>query len=236
MRLLYIILYIALPALLLCGCDEGDINPSSIQYNKDGRSVRLKGNIKGLDQWSSKYSLRLASFDDDSSYPILSKEVSASEDGTVDMRMTGISDDATKVELCVLDRLRRRVFTLKEVDITSVSDTVYMDVGTLDGSMFGVMQTQVFDNLCIGCHRDGENPSAQLTLTQGKSYASLVNKASYKDNGAILAKPYDSGSSVLYQLMVSSLQEWHMPHKDIIKESSVKEYIREWIESGCPGE
>jgi len=231
---LRIVLCVALPALTFCSCDEGDIVPPAVQYNKDGRTVRLSGKIKGLDNWSSEYSLRVASFKEGSQTPVLSKVVTAGADGVVDLRMTGISEDATKVELCVLDRLRRRVFTLSEVDITSVRDTVYMDVGTLDGSMFGIMQTQVFDNLCIGCHRDGTNPSAQLTLTQGKSYASLVGRPSYKDNGTVLAKPYDSGNSVLYQLLVSSPAEWHMPHADIVKETSVKEFIREWIESGCP--
>ena len=217
----------------LVSCDSGDIVPKSVEYSQEGRTAQLTGTITGLDGWSSKYTLRVASFNEDGDSPILSKVVTSDADGKVNMLLSHISDDATKVELCVLDRLRHRVFTLQEIDITNVSDTVHMDVGTLDASMFGLLQKKVFDERCISCHRNSENPSGQLNLTVGKSYASLVGKASYKYDDRILVKPYDGANSVLYQLMESNLEEWRMPHADIIKEENIRLYIRDWIDNGA---
>lgn len=217
----------------IVSCDEGDIRPNIIRYNQNGRTVCLSGKMAGLDAWSSKFSLRIASFNNESDYAILSKVVTADRDGNVDLMLTGISDDATRVDLCVLDRLRQKVFTIAETDITAVSDTAYMDVGVVDASMFGIMQTQIFDKLCVGCHRDGTNPSGQLTLTAGNSYAALVGRHSYKYEDRILVRPGDAPSSVLYRLLISNPEEWHMPHADIVKETSAKEYVREWISGGA---
>ena len=220
-------------SLCLVSCDSGDIIPKTIVYGKDGRTARLTGTIMGLDRWSSKYSLRIASFNEESDSPLLSKVVTAEADGKVDLLLSQISDDATKVELCVLDRLRHRVFTLIERDITNVSDTVRMDVGTMDASMFDMLQDKLFDERCISCHRNGENPSGQLCLTKGKSYAALVNRPSYKYDDRILVKPNDGLNSVLYQLMESNLTEWRMPHADIIKEENIRLFIRDWIDNGA---
>ena len=67
---------------------------------------------------------------------------------------------------CVLDRLRHRVFTLKQLDITNVSDTAYIQLDNLSPSMF-------------------------------------------------------------------NLQDWHMPHADIIKEENIKTFIKDWIDNGA---
>lgn len=39
--------------------------------------------------------------------------------------------------------------------------------------------------------------------------------------------------SVLYQLMVENLQDWRMPHADIIKEENIKTFIKDWIDNGA---
>ena len=91
--------------------------------------------------------------------PILSKLISTDENGNVDLVLSGISNDATKVEVCVFDRLRHRVFTLKQLDITNVSDTAY--------------------------------------------------------------------------IQLDNLQDWRMPHADIIKEENIKTFIKDWIDNGA---
>lgn len=86
-------------------------------------------------------------------------EVEYEKGGNVDLVLSGISNDATKVEVCVLDRLRHRVFTLKQLDITNVSDTAY--------------------------------------------------------------------------IQLDNLQDWRMPHADIIKEENIKTFIKDWIDNGA---
>lgn len=223
----------ALCVLTLWACDSGDIYPKTHVYNQNGRTVVLTGKVTGLDDWSAKYSLRIASFNDEDDSPILSKLISTDENGNVDLVLSGISNDATKVEVCVLDRLRHRVFTLKQLDITNVSDTAYIQLDNLNASMFNLLQTEVFDIRCISCHRNSANPSGQLNLTTGKSYAALVGKSSYKFSDRMLVEPYDGQNSVLYQLMVENLQDWRMPHADIIKEENIKTFIKDWIDNGA---
>lgn len=225
--------FVILLLTVLGACDSGDIRPKSLTYNHNGRTAKLTGTITGLENWSSKYSLRIASFDDENDYPIVSKVVTADNDGNVNTILSNISDNATKVELCILDRLRHRVFTLRSIDIVNITDTAYMDVGNLDASMFCILQSKLFDERCVSCHRNSANPSGQLNLTQGKSYASLVNKSSYKYDDRILVKPYDGANSVLYMLMENNLEEWRMPHADIIKEENIKSYIKDWIDNGA---
>lgn len=226
-------LLFALCVLTLWACDSGDIYPQTHVYNQNGRTVVLTGKVTGLDDWSAKYSLRIASFNDEDDSPILSKLISTDENGNVDLVLSGISNDATKVEVCVLDRLRHRVFTLKQLDITNVSDTAYIQLDNLSASMFNLLQTEVFDIRCISCHRNSANPSGQLNLTTGKSYAALVGKPSYKFADRMLVEPYDGQNSVLYQLMVENLQDWRMPHADIIKEENIKTFIKDWIDNGA---
>ena len=86
-------------------------------------------------------------------------EVEYEKGGNVDLVLSGISNDATKVEVCVFDRLRHRVFTLKQLDITNVSDTAY--------------------------------------------------------------------------IQLDNLQDWRMPHADIIKEENIKTFIKDWIDNGA---
>lgn len=80
-------------------------------------------------------------------------EVEYEKGGNVDLVLSGISNDATKVEVCVLDRM--------------------------------------------------------------------------------LVEPYDGQNSVLCQLMVENLQDWRMPHADIIKEENIKTFIKDWIDNGA---
>lgn len=37
----------------------------------------------------------------------------------------------------------------------------------------------------------------------------------------------------VYQQMVENLQDWRMPHADIIKEENIKTFIKDWIDNGA---
>jgi hypothetical protein len=50
--------------------------------------------------------------------------------------MSGITDEVTTVELCVINKLRKRIVSLVAMECTEIADTILMDAGTVDASMF----------------------------------------------------------------------------------------------------
>lgn len=100
------ILFFFLPVLLigLHACDEGRIYENAVVATGEGRTVKMTGRISGVDKWSGDYSVVVAGFDDESDYAIVSKVVPASESDNdeIQLTMSGITDEVTTVELCVI--------------------------------------------------------------------------------------------------------------------------------------
>ena len=103
------ILFFFLPVLLigLHACDEGRIYENAVVATGEGRTVKMTGRISGVDKWSGDYSVVVAGFDDESDYAIVSKvvPVSESDNDEIQLTMSGITDEVTTVELCVLKSL-----------------------------------------------------------------------------------------------------------------------------------
>ena len=110
------ILFFFLPVLLigLHACDEGRIYENAVVATGEGRTVKMTGRISGVDKWSGDYSVVVAGFDDESDYAIVSKVVPASESDNdeIQLTMSGITDEVTTVELCVINKLRKRIVSL----------------------------------------------------------------------------------------------------------------------------
>ena len=107
------ILFFFLPVLLigLHACDEGRIYENAVVATGEGRTVKMTGRISGVDKWSGDYSVVVAGFDDESDYAIVSKvvPVSESDNDEIQLTMSGITDEVTTVELCVINKLRKRI-------------------------------------------------------------------------------------------------------------------------------
>ncbi len=133
------ILFFFLPVLLvgLHACDEGRIYENAVVATGEGRTVKMTGRISGVDKWSGDYSVVVAGFDDESDYAIVSKVVPASESDNdeIQLTMSGITDEVTTVELCVINKLRKRIVSLVAMECTEIADTILMDAGTVDASM-----------------------------------------------------------------------------------------------------
>ncbi len=69
-------------------------------------------------------------------------------------------------------------------------------------SSFSEIQNEVFSPSCAlsGCHA-GSNIQANLNLTDGNSYNSLVNRQSLLNPAFLRVKPGDSGSSFLIKML-----------------------------------
>ena len=242
MRYCYII--IAQILLLLSACDDGDINEEKADYVTDGYTVKLTGNIVGLDSWSAGYKLSLAAFTNKSDYTAISKTVrpDTTQNGKVEVVLNNVGTSYSTVELCFTNRINLRLVSLKTVDLTATAtqdDTIRIDVGTLDVGMFPVLETYVFNNECARCHGGNGNAAGNLFLVKGKAYANLVG-ASHEgiastilpDNKRVV--PGDAAHSVLHNALAGDNPNLVLPlNHETMLSSNVVTMIDSWINNGA---
>ena len=223
----------------LCSCDDGRIYPESAT-SADGKTVVMEGELEGFDNWASNYRVSIAGFEQaDDEYASVSKVITESDikDGKALVELSGIKDNVKLVRLCVLDRLRRHIVTFKEVDVSDATETVKMDIGTLNISMFNTIQQNFFNTTCANCHGASNRAAAGLFLTEGKSYQALVDVNSKKVEGRKLVETNNAANSVLH--MVLNQQEVagiSMAHRDLVSEKNeqtILPLIDSWINNGA---
>ncbi|MBQ9215748.1 MAG: hypothetical protein IJ159_03205 [Prevotella sp.] len=220
----------------LDSCDDGPIQENAITF-KEGRVVKLTGILTGLANWPDEYSVAVAGFDGTDEYAVISKALPKNEEGKVEVVLSGISDEVTNVQLCVLDRLRRHVMTFQQMDLEQTRDTMYMDTGTINVSMFNAIQLSYFSTTCANCHGASNRAAAGLYLTEGKSYDALVGQPSKKIDGVNLVEPGDAENSLLHTILHSEIVEGiTMTHRDLVSEKndqSILPLIDSWINNGA---
>lgn len=235
-----------LSLLLLCGivvsCDDGRIYEKEIVIPKEGFTLKLTGSLSGMDSWPSKYSLVLASFNaNDEEHEYAAKSVAVPTNynnaGTISFCMDGLKD-VGDLELCVINRLRKRVVSFQKIakdDIVITNDTVYMNVGNLDVDMFKSIQTSIFDAKCISCHGSQGKAPRNLFLTEGKSYSHLVNVQSSSAPEYKLVDPTSASNSLL-PIILNEDGILHHAHADILEgriKSTQITLIKDWIKNGA---
>ena len=94
-------------------CDDGYVPREEFTATHSGYTAKLTGHIDGADSWPDYYQLVLAGFGD-SEYAVTQVLVSPDAQGNVCLTLTDIGNDVDKVELCVTNRLRRRILTYKK--------------------------------------------------------------------------------------------------------------------------
>ncbi len=230
---------LGLTALGISGCDDGRIYPET-SSTAEGKSVVMEGVLNGLDGWSSDYRVSIAGFENaDDEYANVSKVISTSDvsNGKVSIELSGIKSEVQLVRLCILDKLRRHIITFKEVDISDAKETVKMDIGTVDISMFNAIQQSYFNTTCANCHGASNKAAAGLYLTEGKSYGAMVNVDSKKVEGKKLVEPNFASNSVLHMVLYQeNVENIHMSHYDLVSEqqrTSILPLIDSWINNGA---
>lgn len=221
-------------ALLLWSCDEGRIYDTYMPVETEGRTVRVRGNLSGAGSWPAGYSVAVAAFRTGEEYALVSKIVPAEGDGACDVVMSDIPADASNVELCAIDRLRRRVATFATVDCDGVSDTLHIDFESIDASPAAALQREVFNTTCINCHGGSTHEAAGLNLTGGRSFAALVGRRSAKKPDMLLIEPGNSGKSVLWRILTTDESSlWNYDHSVELVEGPRRELLRDWIDDGA---
>jgi hypothetical protein len=225
----------------LQACDEGRLYEEEIPISPEGRTVTLTAHLSGLATWPdpSMYVV-LAGFNDDSEYALINKSVPMpqNEGDEVTVQLSGIKENVNRVELCVINRLRRHIlafYTIDEATLTA-SNEIEVDAGTLNVGMFNTIQERVFNATCVNCHGAATSAAAGLYLTEGRSYESIVNKPSKKLPEMNIVEPGDAAKSALYQALstdVTITDEWHYNHTAEVVDEGILALIRQWITHGA---
>lgn len=230
------ILFFAL-ALLVTGfmsCDDGRIYEKTAYVPREGGVLKLTGKVSGIGKWPEGYSVVVAGFNNESEYAVISKVISTPDaDNEVKIILSGISEEVKELELCVLNRLRKRVISFKTIDDADFSDTVRIDVGSIDVGMYSAIQNEVFNSTCISCHGISE-PGGGLNLLEGNSYNALVNQQSIMDNSMMRVKPGNTTESMLHQILNTDISSnWRIKHGDLVTSPTKLNLIDDWIDNGA---
>ena len=239
MRNYFFITLLGVFVLGLTACDDGRIYRDT-STSAEGKTVVLEGTLEGLENWAGNYRVSLAGFEEaDDEYAQVSKVITESDvkDGRVSVELSGIKSEVKLVRLCVLDRLRRHIVTFKETDISDASETVKMDVGTVNISMFNAIQQNFFNTTCANCHGASNRAAAGLYLTEGKSYEALVDVDSKKLEDKKLVETNNAANSVLHMVLYElSVPGVSMAHHDLVSEKNeetILPLIDSWINNGA---
>ena len=214
-------------------CDEGRIYNDDTVQTEEGGSARFTGKISGTDTWSPGYTLALAGFEDGNDYALISKNIEiAGTDGKYDITLSGIPGEVNVIELCAIDRLRRRVATFLSAEYSPQGATIQISDDGVDMSMAAAIQTEIFNTTCIQCHGGTGHAAAGLDLLAGNSFGNLIGIPSRKIPGTDRVSPGKSGESELFMILDSDISaDWNYDHSVEVVRQEKLDLIRNWIDN-----
>ena len=215
----------------LCGCDEGRIADVVIETARDGMAAHVRVSTEGAESWSKDYTIAVAGFADGNEYALISKNAQIGADGLCDVVLTGIPVEASTVEVCAIDRLRRRVASFASVQCNPSADTIRLEDSKVDLHMSGAIQREIFNTTCTQCHGGSGFAAAGLNLTAGQSMTQLIGVESTKQPGMLRVTPGASDASVLYRILsTTESAAWSYDHSVEVVAQERLELIKNWID------
>ncbi len=188
-------LVLAALSAIAWGCDEGRIYDDYEFEGPEGLVARVTATVTGADQWPEGYALAVAGFADGSEYALISKNAEAGPDGSCDVVLTGIPREVTSVELCAIDRLRRRVGTFAKAECSEKADTIRLSAGNVDASPAAAIQTEIFNTTCTQCSPPHASTSPRATRSPTSSaWSPSRNRAACASNLATAPRAYSTAS------------------------------------------
>lgn len=225
---------VLLMAVALLSCDDGRIyDEGGSSVDSEGLTVSMRGVVSGCSDYEClpQYSVALAAFRDGDDFVVSSKPVG---DGADDVMLSNIPLDVNTVEVCLIDRLRKRVMTFATADASDASaNTLVFNIGELDVAMYPAIQREVFSSSCTQCHGATGHAAASLDLRPEASYDALVNASSSVVAGETRVVPGDADTSVLWQAVATDVSaSWAFNHANLLTDSK-KDFIKNWINNGA---
>ncbi len=228
----------------LTACDSGDIEEATHTIADSGKTVKLTARLQGVSSWaSSNYNVTLAGFSDESKFAVMQRIIpSTLADGQeITMVLNNVSSSVHTVELGITNSLRKRIITLSSLDMNDYegyapTDTIHMDLGSMDVDMFGCMQYGIFNVACVQCHGGNGRSAAGLNLTNGMAYDQLVGVPSSKKEGWYRVVSGDPEHSLLRVILHEGGEDiLHYNHTEVLSSQfktnldEVQDLIDEWI-------
>ncbi len=229
-------------ATLLGSCDSGNITETHYTVDSKGHNVKLTATLQGADDLPAGYTLALAGFQEGSNYAVMRQTIPTdTRDRSIAITLSNINNNVQTVELIVTNSLRERILSLATVKLDEYenqSDTIRLDMGTLDVSATGCLQRGMLDKACVQCHGANGRKAAGLDLTEGNTYADLVNVASTTKPGEMRVTGGSPDNSLLWHILNEGGENiLHYNHTEVISShfkdnlSEVRSYLRKWIET-----
>ncbi len=217
----------------LSSCDEGRIYNDDVVQTEEGGTAHFSGTVTGIDSWSSGYTLALAGFEDGNDYALISKNIDTSvKDGQYDVTLSGIPGEVKTIELCAIDRLRRRVATFLSTDYNAHTGRVQINADNVDMSMCAAIQNEIFNTTCVQCHGGTGHAAAGLDLLTGNSFDNLISVPSRKMPEMDRVAPGNSNESELYLILSTNASaDWNYDHSVEVVRQEKLDLIRNWIDN-----
>lgn len=231
------VLSLIFATIFFASCDDGRIYDDKTGNTTTGTTLKFTGKLQGSDLWDDGYTLALAVFGKDNEYAINAKNISAtSSDAETTVILSGITDAASTVELCVINRLRERVVSFASIDYKTDEDTIIMNVGEMNVGLHSAIQQTIFNTTCVHCHSaNAQEGVAYLSLTAENSYDALVGKESRKKPGEYLVKPGEPANSVIYSILKNDAgKDWRYDHGKEVLNGNRMTLLENWIKCGAP--
>lgn len=214
------------------GCDDGKIYPDDSTIEATGLTLTMKGDISGCGQYEgSSFTVALAAFEEGNEFAVVSKNLS---DGSGDITVTNVDRDISTVEVCIINRLRKRIFTLASQSVagTTGGDIIF-NAGDVDVSPFAAISNGIFATTCLQCHGATGTAAAGLDLSPGKAYSDMVNVPSSVADGEMIVSPGNASASTLWQIVATDISDsWRFDHSNLLT-SDQSSFIEFWINNGA---
>ena len=223
--------YMPLAILALAACDEGRIEPDNSSTSDRGAEVRLEAGVTGADTWPEGYSLSLAGFADGNEYAVISKNIALAQPGsTSETILTGIPAEVSTIEVCVIDRLRRRVATFHSIPFNPEQSSERIRLNHIDMDIETAIHDEIFATTCANCHGGSGHAAAGLHLAGENTFAGMINVESVKEPGSLRVKPGDAQGSILYEILTTDKSvSWNYNHAHEIYDPVKLDLIKNWI-------
>lgn len=229
-----ILFHLILPlSLFISACDEGKIYPSGLSGDTaSGLSVVTHARISGYsDFYGEDYSLVVAAFSEGSRFAAMTKAIVPEEE---EIMLNNIRADVSSVEICVVNRLRERIFTIASIPIANAAqECIQFEAGNIDANPFSLIEREIFDVSCARCHGASGHSAAGLNLLREKAYSMLVDKASSVVEGRCRVLPGDAPNSTLWEALATDISDsWAFSHTNLLS-SEKTDFIEYWINRGA---
>lgn len=228
-------IFFAVAALpLFAACDDGKIyDEISGPDSGSGITVVMKGAVTGCSDYAdnTKYSPVLAAFTADNDFAVVSKPIA---DGDADVTISNVPSDAATIEVCLINRLRERIFTYSKIDVTDPGADIIFDAGSVDVSRFASVEQGIFAKTCTQCHGATGHAAASLNLMPGNAAKMLLGVPSTVVDGEVRVVPGNASASLLWETVATQVSvDWAFNHSNLLTEKE-SGFIEDWINSENP--